>query len=377
MKFKVSCGEFHALGTRVLKGAVRNSYSRVAMKLDEDKTLTLCCYSDSTYFKGTIKATDVVDADGLWKKVDPSYLRSVLSIIPADSDENISFVSDKFNMNFTLTFLSKKVALNTEDGGLITEGEPTTTIADVDANSFMDTLSSVLEVVENDPSGAGGPTTCLHLFFKDDECVFMGTNRIAIAEVKYPIENKLDEEKTFLLKRSEANLLTRAFEANEIIELVKTDTKFGFIDSEGTISLVGIMNEIPIEYSAVKTAAGGDMAMTIETSSFKHAINDINKISGPQGSAQFLQKGNNLKLTNSIDDAFGVIVEMDEGTVVDFSADRAALLSVIDLLGKAFQMTWDEATNKNGGVLSLQPYSDDEEDELIENVFIGIATDEK
>ena len=381
MKFKVMSDSLQAMGNLVLNGFIKDSHSNVAFKVEDDK-MTLLCYSSSTYFKGSIDAKDCEDCNGDWKVVDGLNFKSILSVLP-DEEKEISFTSDTLASSFVLRYGKSKVNLKTRMGDMIREENNFQEIAEVDAVSFFKTLNDILKVVENDNIDSGGPTKCLHLCFHSDSIVFMGTNKIALAETIYPIDNLIDDEledEYILLSGVEARLLSRQMHNNETLKLIKTDSKFGLLDSRDTMTLVGVMDEVPINYQAIKTSIvkedgdDGFNKVSINAHSLKSALTNIIKLSPGYPSAIFHFGENGLILENDSGDIFEVLSDYEKEEDIAFGLNKIALQSLFSLWTDEIKLVFgDEPADSILQFILTKNVEGEMEEE--ENIFIGVASD--
>lgn len=383
MKFKVSSLNLNNKGQQVLRGLTKDAKAIVAFKVENDM-MTLLCYTSSTYFKSTLEAYDCEDCNGDWKIVDGSMFKSVLSVLPTIEKE-LLFDSDILASSFVIKYGKSKANLKTTIGNSIQEETKFKVLTEISANYFMNSLNDVLKVVDPDPINVGGPVSCLHMFFNENDITMMGTNKIAIAEVKYPVSSMKELPKgknSILLSGNEAKLLSRNTSANETWKIVITPSKFGFIDEEGSVSLVGITDESPIEYEPIKNlvakkdGADGYNEILISSGSLKAAINNVLKLSQNSPSVTFSFEKDGLSLRNSTGDIFEVISDYDKEKIIRFGVNRAALHSLFSIWTEDIKFVIkDKPENSVLQIINME-MNTDEELIPIESTFIGVMTDE-
>lgn len=387
MKFTVNSKDLQEKGYLVLKGLSKDVKSSVAFKVEDEK-MTLLCYTSSTYFKAEIPVenVDLGNQSGEWKALDGQNLKTILSVLPP-YDIPINFTSDKLGNMFTLRYNKQnKLSLSTRIGDMIKEETEFTELSKADEKSFLNTLSDVLKVVQQDANGIGGPTTCLHLFFNqkenDNNITFVGTDTIAIVEEKYAVDNITnisENNKAILLGINEAKLLVKRPEEGNIIKIVKTKSKFGFIDQENTITLVGITDENPISYEPIKSyvaspdSGEGYNKVLISAHSLKESIQNIMKLSPiePSLTVKLAKEGMILETENG--DRFEVSSNYKEDKELAFGLNKNALSNLFTIWSPYIYMTLSD--EPSGQVLQFIN-TEGEENKEINTTFIGVMTDD-
>ena len=377
LKFKVIGSDLSEKGKLVLKGDISNIQSNIAFKIEDDH-MVIVCYTASTYFQVKIPVFDVENPDSDWKIVEGGDLKTILSVLPAD-DTVIEFDGNDMGTAFVIRYGRSKVNLRTMLGTTIRPETNFVHLASVDAHSFLKSMNSILKVVKQDNTGLAGPIGCLHIYLKPEESniTLMGTNSIAIAENIYDVD-EIERESVILLKGTEANLLQRNVSAGEVWQIVRTASKFGFIDQEGSITLVGITDENPLNYVAFKSATAqpgspeGYNEILIDSGSMELALRNAAKLSFNYPSVRlYFEKDGSAKLSTHNGDIFAVNAMYDIDKDLEIGVNIEALQSLFTLWTSRIKLLLKD--NPVNSILEFEVL--DEEDQLIDNIFIGFASD--
>lgn len=377
LRFKVIGSDLSNKGKLVLKGNINNARSNVAFKI-EDNCMIIVCYTASTYFQVKVPVFEVENIDNNWKIVGSDDLRTILSILPAN-DTIIEFDGNDTGTAFTIRYGRSKVNLRTMLGTTIRPERNFVHLASIDAYSFLKSMNSILRVVKQDNTGLAGPIGCLHIYLKPEEnnITLMGTNSIAIAENIYDVD-EIEREAVVLLKGTEANLLQRSVSAGEVWQIVRTASKFGFIDQEGSITLVGITDESPLNYVAFKSATAhpnsseGYNEILIDSASMELALRSAAKLSFNYPSVRlFFGKDGSAKLSTHNGDVFAINAEYITEKDLEIGVNIEALQSLFTLWTKRIKLLLKD--NPVNSILEFKVL--DEEDQSVDNIFIGFASD--
>lgn len=372
MKFKVSAEELATVAKVCVKGLnAKDPHSQTLLKLTEEKDkLYIYCTTQKTFFKGYVPVYDVTDDEGQateWS-VDGNQLKTILSIIPSTVSVPVEFNMSTSARNFVIKVSGNTIKLPVFDTISPNNEEKQEKITVISANDFISKLSGISRLVSSDVSDEGQPTSCVHISFTKDKIKLMGTDGYTIGEIQIPYTLESDEQ-TILVPVDQVSLLSRTFGGGEDISLIFTDTKFGYTDEKGIVSLVSKSSLQPIPYEPVKARVSDDRTITIDSEDLKRSISALGKLAPISDSITMTVDGDEISLVNINEDVmkFDRISGTSPEDEITFSRNR--LNTIENLLSPTVRLSWSDETA--GRIVQFSNYIEDE-DELDPDVFLGV-----
>ena len=102
--------------------------------------------------------------------------------------------------------------------------------------------------MSTDPSTQEHQISCMHFNINEELVKLSATDSYALGSKKIECSKiNLENKKDVLIRHSEVNLLSSTFSTGETLTIVGSDTMFGYIDENNTLSLVGVINMEPLD----------------------------------------------------------------------------------------------------------------------------------
>lgn len=283
MKFQVRGTELNSVLSKVIKGFnSKEDNSYIAFKLDvEEEELIVTARSRATFFQGKLKAHSIeIDADEpTVYHLDGVKLKQLVSILPS-SPVNIAFSISDETRSFTIKTMVSKYKLPVLSETPLAPVPTTTEYATVDANDFMKVAKDLTRIISTDPSTQEHQVSCMHLKIEEDTLQMLATDAYALGSIKIASSRvDLEDDKDVLVRHTEINTLLGTFANGETLTIVGSKDMFGYIDEEGTISLVGVINMSPLDTSQLEGATKQDNVITVDKNELKSAIETVAKLS--------------------------------------------------------------------------------------------------
>lgn len=378
MKFKVNSQDLVNMLKVATKGYDRGDDSSfVCMEIEENE-MKVVSRRATSYFSGSVAISNLeMDEDEPHVHyIDGEVLKKLSGIFPA-APIPIEFSVNKSSRGFTAKYTGNKFILPIVSDTTPVKRPATNNLGLIQGHEFMDTLNSLLKIVDSDETSQEHPSSCLHLTFNSEQVQSMATDRYAIAELTKPFDGDAEyfakeEDAVFLIKHSQAMLLSKAITPAEVLTLVASNEYFGYIDGDGNMSLVARTSMDPLNYASLKAIAGADHNIVLEVSDLRNALSTISKLSFEKS----FEKNSVIMNLNAEDksctvssvtgDIISVGVEsmdIDEDLTINFirTVLQEALIPVNTNL---VRLEWPD----NKAIYSFVPTSDNGDEE---GVFIG------
>lgn len=283
MKFQLKGTELHNVLSTVIKGFnSKEDNSYVAFKLDEENsTLLVTSRSRATYFQGKLKAHAIeVSADEpTVYHLDGVKLKQLVSILP-NAPVNVIFEINETTRSFTIKTMVSKYKLPVLSETPLAPAPEVAELATVDANDFMKVAKDLIKIVSTDPSTQEHQISCMHFSIRENKVKLSATDSYALGAVTVTASTLEDEvEKDVLVRHTEVNTLLESFAPGETLTIVGSNDMFGYIDENGTLSLVGVINMTPLDTRQIEAITKDDNTVVIEKGEFKAAIETVAKLS--------------------------------------------------------------------------------------------------
>lgn len=379
MKFKVAADELSSIAKVCVRGLnSKDPHSQSVLKLSEDKTkLYIFCTTQKTYFKGYVDVYDIEEGEDdkvtEWS-VDGNQLKTILSILPSTASIPVEFNMENSARNFIIKVTGNKIKLPVYDVISPYKEEKQEKIAVLPANDFISRLTSIGKLVSTDVDDENTPLSCIHVIFDKDKIKLMGTNGYSIAEEQ--IDYKLEgTEDTILIPVDQIQLLSRVFEGSEDIVLIQTDTKIGYIDEKGIVSLVSKSSLSAISYESTKSRVSDNRTVTVNSVDFKQAVSALSKLA-PKGEKVYVNVLNDkLSLTNVNDDVMNIEILESNSPEDEITFTIKSLINIENLFTDKIRIGWANETVGRLVQFSTYKTNDDDTEEIDSNVFIGVLID--
>ena len=313
MKFKVKGTELNNILTTVIKGFNNkedNSY--VAFKLDEENDkLIVTARSRATFFQGQLNADEVEIGEDEPRvyHLDGVKLKQLVSILPnAPVDVEFS-ISDK-TRSFTIKTSASKYKLPVLSETPLAPAPEITEYATIDANDFVAVARDLIKIVSTDPSTQEHQVSCMHLHLEEDKLKLLATDAYALGSVTIDSSKiNLEDEKDVLIRHTEVSTLLGTFSPGETLTVVGSDDMFGYIDENGTLALVGLINMIPLDVSQLESITKDDNTVVVEKGELKNAVETVNKLSPNDETVdiEINEDGTQVRVSNRYGDYIDVV----------------------------------------------------------------------
>lgn len=370
--FKVHAPKFIEVAKTVTKGLnPKDTSSQTLLKIEDEK-IELVSSSSKYYFKGHV---DLVSKDGIddengWG-IDGSQLKTIISILEP-VDDSIEFTYSEKSSSFEVKLRGNKLKLPVYEKPSLEREEKLTKLGTLDGNEFNLNISHVSRLVSTDDVTSTTPIFYLNIIKKDDKVDFVGSNAISLLQVTQDIENSEDDF-AVLLKPSEASLLiTPHVPDNGVLDVYETKTKFGYVDSNGTLSLVARSNIAPMKYAGFHAIVSDEQQATISTKELKYAIDSLAKLSPTSLEMTFNFEKEKLIVENNNLDKIEIGVSTNEPIEDQITIHKQSLSLLYPVYGEKIRFNWTKDKTKNQRLIQVVTLDSDEKE--IENVFIGISS---
>lgn len=284
MKFQLRGTELHNVLSTVIKGFnSKEDNSYVAFKLDEDENiLTVTARSRGTFFEGKVKthSIELADDEPTVYHLDGVKLKQLVSILPT-SPVNVAFeISDK-TRSFTIKTMVSKYKLPVLSETPLAPAPKVKELATVDAADFMRVSKDLIKIVSTDPSTQEHQISCMHFSIQDKKIKLSATDSYALGSVSIDASSIELEDggKDLLVRHTEVNTLLESFAPGEVLTIVSSDEMFGYIDEDGTLSLVGVINMTPLDTRQIEAITKDDNTVVLDKAELKSAIETVAKLS--------------------------------------------------------------------------------------------------
>lgn len=283
MKFNVNGTELNSILSTVIKGFnPKEDNSYVAFKLDEAAgELTITSRSRATYFKGSLKAQAVeIDAgEPSIYLLDGNKLKQLVSILPS-APVPVSFEINDNTRSFTIKTAASKYKLPVLSETPLASTPEIVEYTTVDAVELMNVLKNLVKIVSTDPSTQEHQISCMHFNLDNDVVTLSATDSYAFGSVKIDSDAvDLSGVKDVLIRHTEVATLIESFAAGETLTLVGSDDTFGYVDENGTISLVGVINMIPLDTSQIEAITEQENVVKVDKGELREAVETVAKLS--------------------------------------------------------------------------------------------------
>lgn len=283
MKFQVKGTELNNILSTVIKGYnSKEDNSYVAFKLDEEKDrLIITARSRASFFQGSLKvhSIEISEDEPRVYHLDGVKLGQLVTILPT-APVNVLFEINDKTRNFTIKTMVSKYKLPVLSETPLAPVPEVKEYVTVDANDFMKVAKDLIRISSTDPSTQEHQISCMHFQVKEDSVKLLATDAYALGSVIIDSsKNDIEGTKDVLIRHTEVNSLLGTFDPGETLTIVGSEDMFGYIDEDGTLSLVGIINMTPLDTSQVEAITKKDNVVTVDKTELKTAIETVNKLS--------------------------------------------------------------------------------------------------
>ena len=285
MKFQTKGTELHNVLSTVIKGFnSKEDNSYVAFKLDpEEEKLKITARSRATFFEGTVNAHSIeIDKDEpVVYHLDGVKLKQLVSILPT-APVNVAFEITDETRSFTIKTMVSKYKLPVLSETPLAPAPEVEELATVDANDLMKVTKDLIKIVSTDPSAQEHQISCMHFNIGEKKTKLSATDSYALGSVTIDssaINIEDGESKDMLVRHTEVNTLTKGFAPGETLTLVGSDDMFGYIDEDGTLALVGLINMTPLDTSQIEAITQDDNTVVVDKGELTSAIETVAKLS--------------------------------------------------------------------------------------------------
>lgn len=283
MKFQVKGTELHNILTTVIKGFnSKEDNSYVAFKLDKDgKELFITARSRATFFQGKVKVhlIEIEENEPRIYHLDGVKLRQLVSILP-NAPVNVEFSISEKTRSFTIKTAASKYKLPVLSETPLAPAPKVEEYVTVDATDFMNVAKDLIKILSTDPSTQEHQISCMHFQLNEKDVKMLATDAYALGSVKIDSSKvNLEDTKDVLIRHTEVSTLLGNFAPGEVLTIVGSDNMFGYIDENGTLSLVGVINMAPLDVSQIQSITQNDNTVVVNKGELKSAIETVNKLS--------------------------------------------------------------------------------------------------
>lgn len=376
MIFTVHCPAFLAVANTVTKGLLTKDEKAQTLfevkEVEGTPHLFIQCHSQTTFFRGEVPINSIEGVDNydnlVWG-VDGQQLKTIVSII-VKQDTTLSFTLSDTGRLFSINIGENNFKLSTYDAPMFQASQPTTEIATVLAVDFMSNVSNLSRLCSLLPVHQEHALSCLHLFLKENSLVYMATNSVTLSEVTQEAVCSVD--KTMLLKPVQANLLlSNSYEGAETVQLISTETMFGYVDKYNTLCLVAVADIPPIEYRAIIGLTSEEQTLIVKSEELKYAVDSLAKLCAMNDELQLRMTGNKLTIENEYKDKMTVptVGEFDD---TDMKLLKTPLSTLFPLMTEDLRICWSNSQRRR--IIKFQAM---EEDTPIESLFMGMTANDQ
>lgn len=313
MKFQVKGTDLNSVLSTVIKGfnsKEDNSYIAFDLKEEEQK-LKITARSRASYFEGEVNATGITieEDEPTTYHLDGVKLKQLVSILPS-TPVNVAFEITEKTRSFTIKTMVSKYKLPVLSETPLAPKPEVEELAEVDANEFMKVSKDLIKIVSTDPSTQEHQVSCMHYNITNDKIKLSATDSYALGSIKVDSDKVSEEEeleKDVLVRHTEVHTLLKSFDSGVTIKIVASDDMFGYIDEDGTLALVGVINMTPLDTSQIENFTKDDNTITVEKQELTSAIETVAKLS-PNDDAvdlEFKEDGD-LRVSNRYGDYIDV-----------------------------------------------------------------------
>lgn len=285
MKFQLKGTELHNVLSTVIKAYnSKEDNSYVAFELDPEKNvLNVTARSRAAFSEGAINAhsIEIEGSEPLIYHLDGVKLKQLVSILPS-APVNVAFEITEKTRSFTIKTSVSKYKLPVLSETPLAPTPEVTELVTVDANDFMKVAKDLIKIVSTDPSAQEHQISCMHFQIKKDSVKLSATDSYALGSVSVEASTiglEDDEVKDVLIRHTEVNTLMESFAPGETLTIVGSNDMFGYIDEDGTLSLVGMINMTPLDTSQIEAITQDDNTVTVDKAELKSAIETVAKLS--------------------------------------------------------------------------------------------------
>ena len=311
MKFQVRGTELNDILRTVIKGFnPKEDNSYVAFKLDpENEELIITSRSRATFFQGKLKAhsIEINEDEPTVYHLDGVKLRQLVSILP-NSPVNVEFSITDETRSFTIKTMVSKYKLPVLSETPLAPIPETVDYVTVDANDFMKVARDLARIISTDISTQEHQVSCMHIRLEEENLQMLATDAYALGSMKITSDKlDLEDEKDVLIRHSEVATLIETFAQGENLTIVGSNDMFGYIDENGTISLVGVINMNPLDTSQLEGATKEDNVVTLDKNELKNSIETVAKLSPNDNTVDIeLKEGADVRISNRYGDYIDV-----------------------------------------------------------------------
>lgn len=285
MKFQLKGTELNNVLSTVIKGFnAKEDNSYVAFKLDEEEgMLTVTARSRATFFEGKLKASaiELAEDEPTVYHLDGVKLKQLVSILPT-APVNVMFEINDKTRSFTIKTMVSKYKLPVLSETPLAPAPEVEELATVDANDFMKVAKDLIKIVSTDPSTQEHQISCMHFNIAEKKVKASATDSYALGSVTIdssPITLEEGQTKDVLIRHTEVNTLLENFAPGETLTIVVSDDMFGYINEDGTLSLVGVINMTPLDTRQIEAITKDDNTVVVDKNELKTAIETVAKLS--------------------------------------------------------------------------------------------------
>lgn len=374
MKFKVNSADLVSMLKVAIKGFdSRDESSFVYMKVEDNK-LSVISRCRPAFFMGQVSVENLEldqDEPSVYY-VEGEVLKRLASIFPT-APVKLEFEVNKDSRAFSIKYTGNRFKLPIVSDTAEIAHPVIRNLGIVQGQEFMNVVNMLVKIVDNDPSLQEHPSSCLHLIFSKDEMKSMGTDRFAIAEMsrEFSGSEELEGIETILIKHPQAALLSKTSGPAELLKVVYSDEYFGYIDSEGFVSLVARTDINPLNYEQIKMNTGSGQHVVLETSDLREALGTIAKLSFAydQVMIELDNEEKTCKVSSVTGDSISIQVkemELDAQKVITFT--RSILSEALSpVTTEELRLQW---SSEGASVFQIIPVDDGEDEE---GIFIGVV----
>lgn len=283
MKFQVKGTELHNILSKVIKGFNNkedNSY--VAFKLlEEEGELIITSRSRATFFQGKLKAhsIEINENEPRVYHLDGVKLKQLVSILPV-APVNVAFEINDKTRSFTIKTMVSKYKLPVLSETPLAPVPEVEEYATVDANDLMKVIKDLIKIVSTDPSAQEHQISCMHFNLKENKIKLSATDSYALGSVIIDSSKiNLEESKDVLVRHTEVSTLTDSFAQGETLTIVGSNDMFGYTDENGTLSLIGVINMVPLDTQQIEAITQNDNTVVVDKGELRTAIETVSKLS--------------------------------------------------------------------------------------------------
>lgn len=379
MKFQLKGTELHDVLSTVIKGFnSKEDNSYVAFELDDENSLlNVTARSRAAFFEGKIKAHSIEISEDEPKvyHLDGVKLRQLVSILPS-APVNVSFEINDETRSFTIKTMVSKYKLPVLSETPLAAAPNVEELATVDANEFMKAVKDLIKIVSTDPSTQEHQISCMHFNIKDEKIKLTATDSYALGSISIDssaINLEDEESKDVLIRHTEVNTLIDNFSPGETLTIVGSDDMFGYINENGTLSLVGVINMPPLDTSQIEAITKDDNTVVLDKNELKTAIETVAKLSPHDEtvSIELNEDRNEVRVSNRYGDYIDVDSiesKLDSPGIASF-ATSILLKSINPANNGPLRLEFGDLSDSSPGaariVSLLADGSDDEEKSLL------------